>query len=195
MCHGNLTLTVAAATYSQSGKLGPLCVYFLLCWLFSFHPASAATPYQMQNVMLLQPDFVLSNRLNSPLDLANYIKSIGTAAETALSGASAGSSTPSAGFIVMAVRPGGMSKVWFDFSPVLPPSLETQLRGSLQKVVPFSVKNGVVVFAISASLWGAAPTSQQGPRIAEWQQAVKQAGRPLEIDDILDRVWPLKPGP
>ena len=167
----------------------------LLTLLASVCSSSAlgAPPYQMQRVMLLQPEFVLSNRLGSPEDLANYIKAVNAAAESAVSSTTPRS--PGAGFIVLAVRPGGTSKVWIDLSPKLPYVFEGKLRDSLEAVTPFSARNGVVVFAINVSLWGAAPTSQRGPHVAEWELAVKRAGMPLEVGDIVDRVWPAKRGP
>ena len=149
--------------------------------------ASASEPYSVQNLMLLQPDFVLSERVQTE-DLSNYIKSINSAAKTILAGTV--KPAPTAGFIVVAVRPGRQSKVWLDFSPALPLVVATQLRSSLERVVPFEAKDGVVVFAINSTIWGAAATERQGPWPAEWQEAMKHADDAIEIGDLVDRVWP-----
>jgi hypothetical protein len=149
--------------------------------------ASATEPYSMQNLMLLQPDFVLSERVQAE-DLSNYIKSINSAAKTSLAGTA--KPAPTAGFIVVAVRPGRQSKVWLDFSPALPLVVATQLRSSLERVVPFEAKDGMVVFAINSIIWGAAATERQGPWPAEWQEAMKDADNAIEIGDLVNRVWP-----
>ena len=45
---------------------------------------SAATPYRTENIMLLQPDFVLKERAPSVPALSEYIKAVQSAAENAL---------------------------------------------------------------------------------------------------------------
>jgi len=145
----------------------------------------------VQNLMLLQPDFVLSERVEVE-DLSKYIKSVNAAAETSL--ASIAKPIPTAGFIVIAVRPGGQSKIWLDFSPALPPAIATELRSSLERVEPFKAKGGVVVFAINSTLWGAAAGERQGPSPVEWQEAMKGADGPMEVGDLVERVWPSKAG-
>lgn len=151
----------------------------------------AAQPYAMQNLMLLQPDSVLRQRVQVD-DLSNYIKSVNAAAQASLS--EVAKPTPTAGFIVVAVRPGGRSKVWLDFSPALPAPVASRLAASLERVPPFQAEGGVVVFAINTALWGAAPTTRPGPSPQEWKDAMRGADRPLEIGDLVDLAWPAKPG-
>jgi hypothetical protein len=149
--------------------------------------AFAVEPYRVQNLMLLQPDSVLSERVEVQA-LSQYIGSVNAAAQTSLAGIA--QPTPSAGFIVVAVRPGRQSRIWLDFSPALPLAAATQLRSSLERVVPFEANSGVVVFAINSVLWGAAATERQGPLPTEWQEALKDQDRPMEIDDLVGHVWP-----
>ena len=149
--------------------------------------AFAAKPYNMQSVVLLQPDFVLSERVEVT-DLSNYIKSVTAAADTTIAGI--GKPVPASGFIVVAVRPGGQSKVWLDFSPALPSAVAAQLRSSLEKVTPFRAKGGVVVFALNSTLWGANPTARTMPSPFEWNDAMKSSGDPVEIGELIERVWP-----
>jgi len=162
----------------------------LLAMLISA-PTFAAQPYAMQNLMLLQPDSVLSQRVQVD-DLSHYIKSVNAAAQASLS--EVAKPAPTAGFIVVAVRPGGRSKVWLDFSPALPAPVATQLAASLERVPPFQAKGGVVVFAINTALWGAAPTTHPGPSPQEWKDATRGVDRPMEIGDLVDLAWPAKPG-
>ena len=149
--------------------------------------AFAAKPYNMQSIVLLQPDFVLSERAQVS-DLSSYIKSVTAAADTTLSGIA--KPVPASGFIVVAVRPGGQSKVWLDFSPALPAAVAVQLRSSLEQVVPFQAKGGVVVFALNSSLWGATPTTRPMPSPTEWNEAMKSSDSPVEIGELIERLWP-----
>jgi hypothetical protein len=151
----------------------------------------AAESYSVQNIMLLQPDFVLTERVEVG-ELSDYIKSVNAAAQTSL--ASIAKPSPTAGFIVVAVRPGGQSKVWLDFSPALSAAVATQLRSSLERVATFKAKVGVVVFAINSTLWGAAATERLGPSPAEWREAMKDKSDPMEVGDLVERVWPSKAG-
>lgn len=151
----------------------------------------AADPYSVQNIMLLQPDFVLEERVDVG-DLSNYIKSVNVAAATSL--ATAAKPSPAAGFIVIAVRPSGQSKVWLDFSPALPPALASHLRSSLEQVAPFRAKAGVIVFAINSTLWGAAATTRQSPSPTEWREAMKEKSDPMDVEELVERVWPPKAG-
>jgi len=154
--------------------------------------ALASKPYSVKSFMLLQPDSVLQERVGDVQGLANYVKSLDAAAAAALSRAK--KPTPAAGFIVVAVRPNGQSKVWLDLSPALPPAVATQLRTSLERVPPFKARDGVVVFAINTTLWGSAPTERQNPWPAEWKKAMKGAKGAVEVGDLVDRVWPSKSG-
>ena len=153
--------------------------------------AFAAKPYQLESLMLMQPDIILRDRIGSTQELANYVTSVGVATESALA---AVAPTPTSGFIVLAVRPNGASKVWLDLSPALPTAVGARLRTSIEAVAPFPAKNGVVVFAINASLWGAAPSTQETPKPAEWLKVTEYLEGAIEIGDLVDRVWPAKPG-
>lgn len=165
----------------------PAILFLLLLTGLAF----AAKPYSMESIMLLQPDFVLSERVDVD-DLSEYIKSINSAAEISL--AELGNRSPAAGFLVVAVRPNGQSKVWLDFTPGLPSAMANHLRSSLEAVTPFKARVGVVVFAINCTLWGAAATDRKGPWPIEWKQAMKGRTDPMETGDLVDLVWPSRAG-
>ena len=149
-------------------------------------PAFAEKPaYQLESLMLLQPEFVLEQRASAE-DLSNYIKAVRTAAEAVV--AEEKGQHPASGYIVLAVRPGGRSKVWLDFTPALPPALDARLAAALGAVVPFQARKGVVVFAINSSLWGA-PAAQRPPAPAEWTKAMEGTSDPMEIGELVERIW------
>ena len=149
--------------------------------------APAASPYKTQNVMLLQPDFVLKDRVQSVEALSNYLKAAETTAQSALAKESP---VPTSGFIVFAVRPGAQSRVWLDFKPALPEPVATRLREAIQAIPPFPAKNGTVVFALNVTLWDATPRVGF-PNPPEWDKAMQGHNEPMEIGAMVDKlVWP-----
>jgi len=152
--------------------------------------ASAATPYRTENILLLQPDFVLKERAPSVPALSEYIKAVQSAAENALADEQP---YPASGYLVLAVRPGGKSMVWLDFKPGLPESSAAKLRAAILAVPAFEARGGVVVFALNSSLWDS-PGSQDFPNPPEWSKAMEGRSEPMEIGDLVDKVWPAGAG-
>ncbi|MET0547977.1 MAG: hypothetical protein ABW002_01730 [Xanthomonas sp.] len=149
---------------------------------------SAAEPFRLQNLMLLQPESVMRDRAESVDALAAYVKALNATAARALSRVDA--PRPAAGFVAVAVRPGGRSRIWLDVAPALPDPVANTLVTALERVPPFQAKGGVVVFALNVTLWDAPPTERQGPSPAAWQRAAEGQAAPMEIGDLVDRVWP-----
>jgi hypothetical protein len=153
--------------------------------------ARAAEPYHMASITLLQPDAVLRERVPGGAEaMSNYIGAINEAASKAL--AASENLKPATGFIVLAVRPGGHSKVWLDLWPSLPDRIEQKLIAATSAVKPFEARNGVVVFGISVTIMDAAPTKEKAPRPAEWTRYTRDLDHPIEIGDLVDRIWPAK---
>ena len=165
---------------------------FLLCLLIIvFQGAVAEERYHVNSILLMQPEAVFQQRTGDVAALGNYVDALGTTADVALLQETR--QVPASGFIVVAVRPGGFSRVWLDFTPALSTDLAARLQGSLAKVVPMPTKDGVVVFAIKVSFWGAEQTPRRGPTPAEWKKATKGTQGPIEIGALMDRVWPAEP--
>ena len=158
----------------------------LLLMVLAVFPVSAGTPYQTQSIVLLQPDFVLKERVPSIDSLSGYIKAVQAATEATM-GREAPS--PASGFVVLAVRPGGRSMVWLDFQPALPDAVARRLTEAIQSVPPFEARGGVVVFALNATLWDA-PAAQGFPNPSAWRKAMEGRSEPMEIGDLVDQVWP-----
>lgn len=151
-------------------------------------PSFAREAYHLEHIMLLQPESVLSERIPGVQQVTDYIKAVGAAADRSL--AAEPKPYESAGFIAVAVRPGGLSKVWFDISPTLPADVEARLRQALESVPAFAARNGVVVFALNVTLWGSPPTGPGSPAPTAWQDAMAGGAEPLEIGALVDKVWP-----
>ena len=153
-------------------------------------PARAVEAYALEGLLLLQPEQVLRERvIDGAAAMTDYVRAIGTAADQVISAAPQPQRATS-GYIVLAVRPGGRSKVWLDLWPRLPARTEQELTAALGKVPPFAVARGSVVFALSISTWGAAPTTQSQPRPDEWTRALRELGGPAHSEAVVDAVWP-----
>lgn len=155
-------------------------------------PAMASEPYRRVNLVLLQPDAVLDKRVPDVQALSRYIDAVSHAAKFSL--AAEPVPAPAAGFLVVAVRPGGQSKVWLDFTPALPTEMADRLRASAEAVTAVETREGVVVVAINAVLWDATPSQAMTPSPREWRDAVKDAKAPIEIGELVERVWTAPPG-
>jgi hypothetical protein len=149
--------------------------------------AHAAEPFTKHNVVLLQGSSVLEARVASVDAMAQYIRAIESAAKDAV--VAARSERPAAGFIVVAVQPGARSRVWLDFDA--PPSFETSrlLVDRIRAVPPMEVRNGPVVFALKVGLWDAFESKRIAPSPPQWKAVTQQAGKQLEIDELMDRLW------
>lgn len=161
---------------------------FLLGLMISLaNIASAETSYEVQKIVLLQPDFVMQRRIE-PKVLAPYIASLNIAAEKAFA---AEKYQPTGGFLVVAVRPGNQSAAWLDFQPALPLKVDEKIIARLRSVPPPQVREGPVVFAIRVSLDGwSSPQDQTMPHPTAWSKEANRAGQPIEVGDLVDRVWP-----
>jgi len=156
--------------------------------LFAASGASAAEPYRMDGLTLLQPESTLRERVpGGAAAMQAYIEAINATAKRIV--ADSEPRRPGAGFVVLAVRPGGRSKVWLDFWPLLPSQTEARLLPALEKVAPFNA-SGLVVFAINASLWGAAPTNEKAPRPNEWTRITRERGVATNAETIVEALWP-----
>lgn len=154
--------------------------------------AVAVEPLQQLDVVLLQPGAVIQRRVDGGSDaMAGYLRRLGTAASDTMRDHPA--QIPTAGFIVVAVRPAGQSKTWYDFKPALADATTSALTAALAAVAPVAVKESVVVFALRVSIWGARPPASYAPVPQEWRDAAAQAGRKLDVDALLDKVWPPAP--
>jgi hypothetical protein len=149
--------------------------------------AWAAEPITRSGVVLLQPSSVLEERVASLDAMAQYIQSVESAAKEGV--LASPSKRPSAGFIVVAVRPGQRARVWLDFDAS--PNFQTsrQIVAKVGVVTPFEARNGPVVFALKVRLWDAPESRRVAPSPSEWKAATQAAGRALELDEMIEAVW------
>ncbi|HSX58808.1 MAG TPA: hypothetical protein VLF18_01290 [Tahibacter sp.] len=136
---------------------------------------------------MLQPEDIVGTRVASADELATYMKALEKAASTYF--ATLPSNTPRAGYLAVAVKPVRASNVWIDFDPPLSTAESDELVRRLRAVTPMEATGGPVVFALKASVDGAPEPAAPAPRIADWAQAAKDAGKTLTIDEVVLRSW------
>lgn len=152
--------------------------------------------FETETLVLYQPDAVLNERVPSMEDLAGYVKRLQTVCAAFFSDAA----TPDTFHIVVVIKPGKQSRVWFVSSTPSPGDMKREsLRLKLEAVAPIEVQHGPVAFAISAKIAGGSgnPAKEDGayqpPIPREWQEAAKGHKEPLAIpDSFLELVWPDK---
>ena len=111
------------------------------------------------SLTLYQPDAALRTRIgNDVAPLGSYVLALTTIADRAFS------SVPHApgvtGSIVVAVKPGGLSRFWLVLgNNELPKGLQEALLKELASVKPLAVNNGPVAFAINFDAWGGGQTN------------------------------------
>jgi len=151
--------------------------------------AQAVEPLVQHDVVLLQAGSIIEQRVEGGANaMADYMRRLGDAATEAVRANP--QQIPSAGFIVVAARPGGKAHAWFDFKPALAAKTIEALTHVVETVPPAPVKSGDVVFALRVSVWSSKPPSSYAPSPQEWRDAAKQAGHKLEIEALVDQLWP-----
>ena len=156
--------------------------------LCSAPPAVASEPpaYQTRSILLLQPEPLIAARVNSADELAGYLLALGEAAAAALASENP---APAGGFLVAAVRPGQQARIWLDLQPALPGETAARLTAALQAVEPMAVRRGTVLLALNASLWGGVGSTEH-PHPAEWRVAAQERSGPIDVEQLVDQVWP-----
>ncbi|HEY8100162.1 MAG TPA: hypothetical protein VIF82_05375 [Burkholderiaceae bacterium] len=149
--------------------------------------ARAAEPLTMFKAVLMQPNYIYRDRVVSTDALATYIKTIETAGRTVIE--NVGQQTTTAGFIVVALRPGQRSNVWLDFDPSVADALNSELIAKIRIILPPKIKDGPVVFALKVGLWGGKEPSRTAPNPAEWKAVQQKSLFPLETDELVEKIW------
>lgn len=159
-------------------------IAFLFLMLVSARASEGITKF---GVVLLQPDFVLQERVPDVNALVDYVRAIEAAAKSEV--VASNQHPKSSGFIVVAVRPGQKSNVWLDFDPPLPSELAVAVIAKIKTIQPFQARNGAVVFSLKVGLWGSSELARIAPSPLEWKAAAQKAGRPLETGELVELIW------
>jgi len=164
---------------------------------FSAASLQAVEPFETENLVLYQTDDVLMQRVRSAEKIAEYFKSLEDICREHFRRASEASNLE----VVIAVKPGKRSKVWFIPSEATDPTGGlTKLREKLEAVTPVEVHGGPFAFAVRGKILGGvlkpADQTEGGPPMPEeWKTALKDVkGQSIIPDAPLAILWPSKPG-
>jgi len=159
--------------------------------LFMASAVMAAQPFRQNSIVLLQPMFMMEQRVEVEA-LSAYINALKASSERFA--AALQDKVPRHGFIVFATRPDMSVKVWLDVKPALSAEEALALIGQLESVPPCAVREGTVVAAINVSLWatGKAPIMAM-PAPEEWLEALKGQDS-VGVTHLVDSIWPPKSG-
>jgi hypothetical protein len=136
----------------------------VLCAAASAH---AVEPLVQHDIVLLEKGDIIEQRVDGGSDaMAAYLKQLGAAAAETMRAHP--SQIPSAGFIVVAVRPGGRTHAWFDFKPALADTTTAALAHAVEATPAMTVKSREIVFALRVSLWSDKPPAAYAPAPQEW---------------------------
>jgi hypothetical protein len=151
--------------------------------------AHAVAPLVQHDVVLLQKGEIIEQRVEGGADvMAAYLRTLGAAETETMRTNTA--QIPSAGFIVVAVRPGNQTRTWFDFKPRLADATMAALQHTVETTPTLAVKSGQIIFALRVSVWSDKPPRAYAPAPQEWKDAAKAAGIKPDVDTLVDLVWP-----
>ena len=131
--------------------------------------AHAIEPLVQHDVVLLQKGEIIEQRVDGGADaMAAYLKTLGQAETETMRANPA--QIPSAGFIVVAVRPGNRTRTWFDFKPSLADATMDALRRTVETTPTMVVTSGQIIFALRDATRGMKPKP--------------------DVDTLVDMLWP-----
>lgn len=169
-----------------------LLFLFLLITLAN-RPVWGETGFQMDSMMLYQEDNTLRARAVEVTTLGEFVKQI----ETTCSQFFAKTDRPESLDVVVAVKPGKKSRVWF-VSSIRKDQKELEpLRKKLEAIPAMTVKQGPVVFALKGLIAGGDSKKAEKesppnlPIPSEWKDAATSVKQNLAVPDgFLELVWP-----
>ena len=151
--------------------------------------AHAVAPLVQHDVVLLQKGEIIEQRVDGGADaMAAYLKTLGEAETETMRGHP--QQLPTAGFIVVAVRPGNQMHTWFDFKPALADATMAALAHTVETTPAMTVKSGQIVFALRVSVWSDKPPKAYAPAPQAWGDASRGMTPKPDVDTLVDMVWP-----
>ena len=141
--------------------------------------------FHLQHITLLQPEEVIAPRLPGGSEaLSEYLNGV----QDALISHYATSESTGARSLFVALGPNAECQFWLVADPLLPEE-KVAVQDLARLVPPPAIHDGPVILALAYSM-GAEPVPQEGLTMpTEWLAVVDSAGGPLEVDDIVLRLW------
>lgn len=138
---------------------------------------------KMKYMVLLQPQEVVQTRVNSPTDIANYVKQLDKIVAPVFR-----QIDNNQGFVVVAINHMGKTKVWYDFKRLPSEQVLQTLTHTIQQLKPFAVKENFVGFAVAYET-GNETMTKQFPMPVEWQQDLQKPENQVDFDSFILKTW------
>lgn len=136
------------------------------------------TVSNMQYLMLLQPDELVSKRVSEVSLLSRHLSNVQNIIDAQFDGLP--SDNVNQGFVILVFNDKGESRVWFDFDKPIDEHSMRQITQKIQALSPDFVKSQSILVAMAYSLGGGV-FDRQMPDLQNWQ--------PMQIDEIILQNW------
>ncbi|GGI96225.1 hypothetical protein GCM10007978_37420 [Shewanella hanedai] len=146
----------------------------------------SASELSFQGITLLQPDIVFEEKQINVEEVMNYIKEIQGLLIKRVSGMKL---PKKSGYFVIAIKNGNKAKLWLDFKSEIPIKKSQALQDVISNVKAFNVSNGAIIFALNASVDGS-NDSLTSPFPEEWRIFIKSQSEPMQIEQLVNTIWP-----
>lgn len=137
----------------------------------------------MKYLVLLQPQEIVQNRVNSPNNIADFAKKVNAVVSPVLS-----QIQNNQGFVVVIVNDKGEIRVWLDLKLLPSDQIEKQLIAQIQQLKPFVVKEGIVGLALAYET-GNEVMTKEFPHPVEWQKALENQTENIDFDSFIAKIW------
>lgn len=158
----------------------------MLCCLVSTGLLHAAQS-RFDSYYFFQTEEVLKEKKVNFEDMARFSRNLQSQVWKVLKAAKI---KPGTGYLVVAVRSDQEVAVWFDMEPALHEYYENAIAEVANKIRPFHVESGVVVFAVKLSIDTAKHTDKAVPEPKAWLEAKQKLGAPDNIEEVVLSIWP-----
>ena len=152
-------------------------LYLLIIFCFVLVANIFSQEKKFDKVVLLQLDEYFYERCPDVEELTGYLKELQTEIEK--------TNNIGDGYIVIALRPGAKSNIWFD---VTGNKNLKSLKKKLLSITPCHVQGGVVLIALS----NLDDPLEKLPLPEEWNNYLSEHSEfeSLEISELVDKIWP-----
>lgn len=159
----------------------------LAALLLSLSAWTSAAEVRFDAFYFFQPDPVLQQKGVTADNLGRYSRALQSKIYQTLKKAKI---PVTSGYLVVAIRSDGATASWLDMSPALHEYYAGQIDDIVQKLPPFEVRSGIVVFAMKMAVDTPVQTRKARPEPPDWADARKKISNPDNIEELVLSVWP-----
>jgi hypothetical protein len=149
--------------------------------------ASEASDYTASRIVMLQPDWLIGQRVEV-LSLVDTIKAVQSAV-SGYSGNGEDAAAIASCSIFVALRHPARLRTWSVCAGSDAPALDAHIARSVPVSAIGSVKEGSVIIELAAP--DAPPAAGPGTLPAQWRRVAEDHGETLEMEQLLNLVWPM----